>query len=928
MASMASTSQIENTGSNAPVEYFPHIAEQPSLPRVLGVRDLTIFSLLTVVTLGSISSIESGGPATLLYCLLGFIFFQVPRILILHWLSKQVGEGETLFSRLLTKVREFTFAATICIWFSGILIIATAAKVHIELSHISQQLASGQYPPPWLEACVNSALLLVSMLVACIPMRALKYILLVMAIPSLSFFLALGGMGIWWLMSGHAPAQSFTSPQQWSLNANNIVLFGVITTTFLGVPIPIFFEREMKNGTHTRSTTISRFLWISSSLASVFILCGTLGVMIIVPHAQNITLTAPITAIGMVLGSSFKPIAVTILMLGQDAIIIATLALYSRPLVILAQEKILPRQLAYTTRHGVPIVSIIVQGVVGLAFSVLPFIVLPYLIGLLTEPVRYVLGIKNDFYLDMFIALKYSVSVLSIVLTAGIFLLSIKLFLLQSRRKQDIRIVQRITLSMFSLIGLAASLYATWLIFNNSKLINHFSTISWPVLLLCITFCIVLFGTMSTMLPRVQASLQEQRRLNAQEANLRSQLQESYEQQRVLLEEVNILYHEHAEAAVTDAITGLPNHRALMSKIDDMLTECRLTRQPCAILFTDLDHFKRVNDTWGHRAGDAILHEVGQRFRTTLRTQDLVGRYGGEEFAILLADTDIEEASRVAERLRVAVNSEPCIWQEDGQAPLPIPVTTSIGVAVYQLHGTTRELLIMSADQAMYRAKKTGRNRVCIADLEQDTMDQQKLPSSDRTISETEAIQALTAAASAHDGGTHDHAHRLVQIAEETARVLGRSEDEVHLIRLAALLHDIGKIGIPDAILHKPGPLNDDEWAIMRSHPEIGRTILEQTGGILRLLSNIVIAHHERWDGAGYPAQLRGDNIPLGARILSVVDAYDAMTSRRPYREPRSVKEAKAELQRCAGSQFDPEVVSAFLLVLEQKQELLISDTL
>ena len=927
MASMTSTSQAEHTGSGVPVEYFPHLTEQPSLPRVLGIRDLTIFSLLTVVTLGSISSIGSGGPVTLLYSLLGFILFQIPRIIIVLWLSKQIREGETLFSRLLTKGRELAFATTFCIWLSGILIIATATKIHIEIVHSIELFLSVNNPSQLIEGCVISALLLVTILIACIPMRVLKYVLLGLAIPYLSIFLLLGCIGIWWLLSGHTPAYAFTSPQQWSLNANNVAVFGVIASSLLGIPIPIILEQELKISKFTRSSTISRFLWVSSISACAIQIYGALGVMVIVPQAPDVALTAPVTAIAMVFGSTARLIMLNILSLGQVTVIIAALVLYSRLLVVLAQEKILPRQLAYVNRQGVPIISTIVQGVVGVTFSILIFIVTPYLIGQLSEPVKHVLGIKNDFYLDLYTAIKYAVAVLFIVTSAGIFLLGMKLLLLQSRRKQDIQLQQRAMLSVVSLIGLGASLYATWLIFTNYRLINHFSKISWPVLLLCVIVGAVLFGLLITTLPRVQASLQEQLRLNAQEADLRSQLQESYEQQRVLLEEVNILYHEHAQAAITDAITGLPNHRALMSKIDDMLAECRLTQQPCAILFTDLDHFKRVNDTWGHRAGDAILCEVGKRFRTTLRTQDLVGRYGGEEFAILLTDTDIEEASQVAERLRVAVNSEPCIWQEDGQAPLPIPVTTSIGVAVYSLHGTTRELLIISADQAMYRAKKTGRNRVCIADLEQDTMDQQKLPSSDRTISETEAIQALTAAASAHDGGTHDHSHRLVQLAEETARVLGRSEDEVHLIRLAALLHDIGKIGIPDAILHKPGPLSSDEWAIMRSHPEIGRTILEQTGGILRLLSNIVVAHHERWDGTGYPAQLRGDNIPLGARILSVVDSYDAMISRRAYREPRSIEEAKAELQHCAGSQFDPQVVNAFFLVLEQKQELLISDT-
>src|SRR5205085_12028521 len=157
------------------------------------------------------------------------------------------------------------------------------------------------------------------------------------------------------------------------------------------------------------------------------------------------------------------------------------------------------------------------------------------------------------------------------------------------------------------------------------------------------------------------------------------------------------------------------------------------------------------------------------------------------------------------------------------------------------------------------------------------------------------AVQALTAAASAHDRGTSAHAQRLIRLAEATARNLGRSEEELRLIRLGALLHDIGKIGIPEAILHKPGPLTEEEWAVMRRHPDIGRQILEQTGGILQLLSHIIAAHHERWDGQGYPNKLAREAIPVSARILAVVDSYDAMTSDRPYRKAMSVAEARIE---------------------------------
>jgi HD-GYP domain-containing protein (c-di-GMP phosphodiesterase class II) len=167
-----------------------------------------------------------------------------------------------------------------------------------------------------------------------------------------------------------------------------------------------------------------------------------------------------------------------------------------------------------------------------------------------------------------------------------------------------------------------------------------------------------------------------------------------------------------------------------------------------------------------------------------------------------------------------------------------------------------------------------------------------------------------------------------VHLAVATALDLGRSEEELHLIRLAALLHDIGKISIPDAILHKPGPLTDEEWAIMRRHPQVGGDILSQAGGIFHLLAHIVVAHHERWDGRGYPHGLAEEAIPIGARIISVVDSYDAMTSRRVYREPLSSEQAQAELRRCAGSQFDPQVVAAFLRILdEQEQRMLLSES-
>ncbi len=376
------------------------------------------------------------------------------------------------------------------------------------------------------------------------------------------------------------------------------------------------------------------------------------------------------------------------------------------------------------------------------------------------------------------------------------------------------------------------------------------------------------------------------------------------------------------QVASTDPLTGLPNHRTMMDQIEEELARCERTRESCAVVFVDLDHFKHINDTWGHRAGDAVLREASSRLAKNIRKGDTVGRYGGEEFVIILSNTNLQAAQQAAERIRVAIAEEKCFLQPEEDMPEgnSIAFTASVGVAVYDEHGTTREVLIEAADRAMYYAKQTGRNQVCLAG-EEKALTSQLASLTQRQSTEAIGIKTLSAVATIHDGETSAHARRMVRLAEETARGLGRSEEEVHLVRLAALFHDIGKIGIPDAILHKPGPLNEEEWTVMRRHPVLGQHILEQVGGLFELLSHIVVAHHEHWDGRGYPQGLAHDAIPLGARILTVVDSYDAMTSERSYRHALSDAHARVELQRCAGSQYDPQVVEVFLHVLDSVEQ-------
>src|SRR5579863_9097246 len=387
------------------------------------------------------------------------------------------------------------------------------------------------------------------------------------------------------------------------------------------------------------------------------------------------------------------------------------------------------------------------------------------------------------------------------------------------------------------------------------------------------------------------------------------------QQHQLLLNERDQLYLAMLQLARTDAMLGLPNHEAAISRLDDEIAICQQSHSSCALLFLDLDHFKYVNDTWGHQAGDALLCEVARRLRNALGPNDFIGRYGGEEFLILLTGADLPAAHLAAEYFRSVV-SQPCSWQpDDRSSTISISTTASIGVAIYPQHGVSGKALIESADHAMYRAKANGRNCSSLADLEAPS----PRPLVDDEVSMV--VRALASVSQVHDQATKDHAQRIADLAEATARRLRQPEEEISLLRLAALFHDIGKIGIPEAILFKPGPLTEEERSIMRYHPLIGRSILEQIGGIFKQVGYIVVAHHERWNGRGYPHGLKKEDIPLSARILAVVDSYDAMISSRPYREePFTVLQAKTELERCAGSLYDPSVVEALLQVLEKQE--------
>lgn len=384
---------------------------------------------------------------------------------------------------------------------------------------------------------------------------------------------------------------------------------------------------------------------------------------------------------------------------------------------------------------------------------------------------------------------------------------------------------------------------------------------------------------------------------------------------KALLEVQNhslIAANDRLEALATrDVLTGLPNHRAMMEAIDAEVQRAAHGDRPCALLFLDIDHFKALNDAFGHPAGDAALQEFAETVRTTLRGMDTLGRWGGEEFVALLPETDAAGAMVAAEHVRARVAEQ--LFRVAGGLHL----TCSIGVACCPGDAGERDSLLTAADAAMYAAKHLGRNQARAAS---DTAVQTLLTERDGSGSREETalagvVQALTSLVEARHPHLPEHTQNVALLAIQIADALEIPGAESRQIGLAARLHNIGLVAVADAVFEKVSRLTSAERARIRQHPALGAEIVGHVPG-LRPLVPMILAHHERWDGGGYPCGLAGKAIPLGARILAVADAYVAMISPRPYRPARDGGWAMAELDRCAGSQFDPEVVRALRIVL------------
>jgi diguanylate cyclase (GGDEF)-like protein len=374
----------------------------------------------------------------------------------------------------------------------------------------------------------------------------------------------------------------------------------------------------------------------------------------------------------------------------------------------------------------------------------------------------------------------------------------------------------------------------------------------------------------------------------------------------MLKDRLDALVARFADAARKDPVTGLRNRRGFDETFELEVERARRGDRALTLLLGDLDHYKNDNDRLGHPRGDDALRRAAEILRASNRRIDLVSRVGGEEFAVLLPDSNERGAYIAAERMRQAIR--------EGFAEDPVTLTISFGIASFPHHGETTEDLMESADQALYTAKEIGRDCSVIY-----------APDADGAVSgharrrrarrEASLLSLITLAESLDN---HEHSAGVARHTREIARAIGYPEDQLERLVLAAVLHDVGKVGIPASIVTKPGPLTPAEWAVIRTHPEIGASMLE--GVAHDDLADWIHCHHERPDGTGYPRGLSGDEIPLEARIVAVADAYEAMTHDRVYRPAISHEAACHELQEGAGTQFDGEIVDAFMRVLKAER--------
>ncbi|NLE75092.1 MAG: diguanylate cyclase [Actinobacteria bacterium] len=381
-------------------------------------------------------------------------------------------------------------------------------------------------------------------------------------------------------------------------------------------------------------------------------------------------------------------------------------------------------------------------------------------------------------------------------------------------------------------------------------------------------------------------------------------------------EKTAVSVRNHLFSALEDPLTGTASHRAFQDRLSHECERAYRFGDSFTLLILDIDQFRLINNRYGHLIGDRVLAELAGRLKTWVRGIDLCARFGGDQFAIILPHTLRRGSMDSAERIRQNVAA----WSFQLPKLGDVRLTVSVGIATYPDDGRTAPELVDAAKYAVLFAKTLGGNQV---QTYRELPHRGDLASATATGSPSHStiVRSLAAAVDIRDRYTHSHSRLVSALSQAVARQMGLAISVVNQVTIGALLHDVGKIGVPDAILTKEGSLTQEEWESIKQHPALGKTIIEQAPE-LRNVVPLVLHHQERYDGTGYPGKLKGDAIPLGARIIAAADAYHAIRSDRPYRSGRTHEETVPELKRCAGTQFDPAVVEALLQALEGDAQL------
>ncbi|MDY6227491.1 MAG: diguanylate cyclase [Clostridium sp.] len=362
-----------------------------------------------------------------------------------------------------------------------------------------------------------------------------------------------------------------------------------------------------------------------------------------------------------------------------------------------------------------------------------------------------------------------------------------------------------------------------------------------------------------------------------------------------------------------DGLTRVYNHRYFHDTLKEKVALSKKSNKPISMIFVDIDYFKHYNDLNGHQMGDEVLRIIGEILKENLRENDIAARYGGEEFGIILPDTEEKEAVLIADNIRKIIETTKFEGEENQPNGL---LTVSMGISVYPDKAKDDITLIKSADDALYRAKFFMKNRV---ETYTSILDEISADIDEGDIELVASIKTLISVINAKDRYTYGHSERVVLYCRLLAEKLNLNEEDKKTLIYSAYMHDIGKINISKEILTKSMPLTDEEWESLKKHPEDGIEIIKPVKSLENVIP-IILHHHERYNGSGYPSNLKGEEIPYLSRVLCVVDSFDAMTSNRPYNARKTYEQAIEEMRKYSGVQFDPEISAKFIEVINENK--------